>query len=86
MSVVCLLAHFPPRSLTAHVHSLGADCGNELENFSRPILGCEPDEGAMPCKGNSGEYCGGPDLLYVYTLPGTDLVPLIPFDSEYDGI
>jgi hypothetical protein len=38
----------------------------------------------MPCKGNASEQCGGADLLYVYSLPGSGLVPLIPFDAQFN--
>ena len=38
----------------------------------------------MPCTGNSEEFCGGPDLIAIYTLPGTGLVPMISFDPALD--
>jgi len=60
-------------------------CGNVLEHNSQPIPGCSPNAEAMSCKGDSGEFCGGPGLLYVYTLPGSELTPIIPFDSIFDG-
>ncbi|KAF8584675.1 hypothetical protein K439DRAFT_1660665 [Ramaria rubella] len=59
-------------------------CGDELENNSQSVFNCSTPD-AMPCKGNPEEFCGGPDLLYVYSLPGTGLSPLVPFDAIFDN-
>ncbi|KIJ40733.1 hypothetical protein M422DRAFT_68498 [Sphaerobolus stellatus SS14] len=63
-------------------------CGNELLHNSQPISSCAPiapNANAMPCKGDPDNFCGGPGLLYLYSLPETGLTPLIPFDSIFDG-
>lgn len=91
-SAVCALRIF----LCNHnFNSFEPVCGNAIESNSQPITDCSlitynaftnnPYSTLMPCTGDSGEYCGGPDLIAIYTLPGTGLVPLIPFDSGLDG-
>ena len=73
------------------------DCGHVIESNSQPITGADcslvpnivfdpSQKGAlMPCKGNPNEFCGGPDIIAIYTLPGTGLVPILPFDPMFDG-
>ena len=68
-----------------------------IESNSQPITGADcslvpnivfdpSQKGAlMPCKGNPNEFCGGPDIIAIYTLPGTGLVPILPFDPTFDG-
>ena len=68
------------------------DCGHVLESNSQPITDCSLLPGDYPgtptlmrCKGNAEEFCGGPDIIAIYTLPGTGLVPMIPFTpAVYD--
>ncbi|KDR78563.1 hypothetical protein GALMADRAFT_243986, partial [Galerina marginata CBS 339.88] len=72
-----------------------ADCGNALQSNSKPITDCSvlpsssfPNNrkpALMKCKGNANEFCGGPDIISIYTLPGTGLLPLISFNSELDN-
>jgi hypothetical protein len=82
MNAVCLpcLVHFSDPFLTSHA----TDCGNQLEHNSRSIP-CGQHPTSMPCKGNSAERCGGPNLLDVYALPGSGLSPLIPYDPMFNG-
>ena len=72
------------------------DCGNTIENNAHPLTNCDvlptifdvnPNSKStlMPCSGNKNEFCGGPNIISIYTLPGTGLVPLIPFDPELDN-
>ena len=85
-NVVCT---FKRRILQPNDHL--TDCGDVLESNSQPITDCsllplEGDAGTlMPCKGNAEEFCGGPDIIAIYTLPGTGLVPMIPFNPVYDS-
>jgi len=80
--------------LLCPVTYLFADCGNSLNNNPLPIpgmsSGCpvETDgiRNLMKCKGNSKEFCGGPNIIGIYILPGTTLTPIIPFDSVFDGL
>ncbi|KDR72204.1 hypothetical protein GALMADRAFT_229047 [Galerina marginata CBS 339.88] len=70
-------------------------CGNSLQSNSRPITDCSvlptsafsnnPKSTLMKCKGNPEEFCGGPNIVSVYTLPGTGLIPLLPFSSGLDN-
>ncbi|KDR78532.1 hypothetical protein GALMADRAFT_137589 [Galerina marginata CBS 339.88] len=72
-----------------------ADCGNALQSNSKPITDCSvlPSSSfpntrkptLMKCKGNANEFCGGPDIISIYTLAGTGLLPLISFNSELDN-
>lgn len=66
------------------------DCGNALENNSQPLVpvsNCTVpvNSGSMRCKGDPTNFCGGPSLLYLYSLSGSGLTPLIPFGSTFDG-
>ncbi|KIJ35132.1 hypothetical protein M422DRAFT_262691 [Sphaerobolus stellatus SS14] len=65
-------------------------CGDILENESQPLIpvsNCTipPNAGAMRCKGDPSNFCGGPNLLYLYSLNGTGLTSLIPYGSLFDG-
>ncbi|KAJ7192355.1 hypothetical protein GGX14DRAFT_701408 [Mycena pura] len=56
-------------------------CGNELLHSSRPVPGVSPSTGAMACKGDVQEMCGGPNRLQVYVQEGApaNVLPLVPF-------
>ena len=43
-----------------------------MEPFTDPFIFIQN----MVCKGNSSEFCGGPDRLNVYNYTGTDLPPI----------
>jgi len=70
-------------------------CGNVTENNALPIKDCDvipnffdiinPNSTLMPCSGNAKEFCGGPNIVSIYTLPGSGLVPMLAFDPELDN-
>ncbi|KJA26673.1 hypothetical protein HYPSUDRAFT_63891 [Hypholoma sublateritium FD-334 SS-4] len=74
-------------------------CGNAIENNAAPISALQHCDGIpttfipfpttgsalMACTGNVQEFCGGPDIISIYTLPGTGIIPLIPFDEDLGG-
>ncbi|KDR77907.1 hypothetical protein GALMADRAFT_154961 [Galerina marginata CBS 339.88] len=69
-------------------------CGDALQSNTHPITDCSvlpsigfsthPTSTLMRCTGNTKEFCGGPNIVSVYTLPGTGLLPLIPFNPALD--
>ncbi|KAF8886436.1 hypothetical protein CPB84DRAFT_1787584 [Gymnopilus junonius] len=70
-------------------------CGNALQSNTHPITNCSllpvpnftggATQGALiPCTGDSNEFCGGTNVISIFTLPGTGLVPVVPFDSALD--
>ncbi|KAF5317559.1 hypothetical protein D9619_013169 [Psilocybe cf. subviscida] len=65
-------------------------CGNSIVNGAIPVKDCPKVQpfGAgsslAPCSGNNLEFCGGTDIVSIYTLSGTGLVPMISFDSGLD--
>ena len=75
------------------------DCGNAIENSAVPISALQHCDGIpttflpfpttgsalMACTGNAKEFCGGPDIISIYTLPGTGIIPLIPFTEGLGG-
>ncbi len=70
-------------------------CGNALENGAHTITDCallnqpfNPNPARVSltvCTGNTQEICGGPGVISVFTLPGTGLVPLLPFNPSLDN-
>ncbi|PPQ69995.1 hypothetical protein CVT26_013283 [Gymnopilus dilepis] len=70
-------------------------CGNAIASTSHPITNCSllpvpnfsgsATSGALiPCTGDPDNFCGGPDIISIFTLPGTGLVPVLPFDAALD--
>ncbi|PPQ92479.1 hypothetical protein CVT25_010424 [Psilocybe cyanescens] len=64
-------------------------CGNSIQNGARPVTtNCATLENIpgtlIPCTGNANELCGGPKVISIYTLPGTGLIPILPFDPGFD--
>lgn len=69
------------------------DCGNTIENNAQPITNCNilPMNGVIDtvlkrCTGNPKEFCGGSNIVSIYTLPGTGLIPLIPFGPNLNDL
>ncbi|KAF9472040.1 hypothetical protein BDN70DRAFT_938489 [Pholiota conissans] len=71
-------------------------CGNATQNNAQPIsTNCAglPQNNFFPvppvtlkrCKGNANEFCGGPNIVSIYTLPGSGLVPMVDFNPGFDG-
>src|SRR5579863_7415700 len=50
------------------IRSLFKDCGDTFANGGAPIPAADC---SMVCNGNSGEFCGGPNALNVYTTSAT---------------
>lgn len=80
---------FPQISSTLHQMAhvlLRLVCGDAIENGASIISNCSQlDVEAMtPCSSGRG-LCGSTDIIAIYTLPGTGLIPMIPFDSDLDG-
>ncbi|KAH9486024.1 WSC domain-containing protein [Psilocybe cubensis] len=48
-------------------------CGNSIQNSAHPITDCTAlgfgSQKMIPCTGNSNEFCGGPNIMSIYTLP-----------------
>ncbi|KJA24416.1 hypothetical protein HYPSUDRAFT_65638 [Hypholoma sublateritium FD-334 SS-4] len=70
-------------------------CGNALENNAHTITDCallnqpfNPNPARVSltvCTGNPQEICGGPGVISIFTLPGTGLIPLLPFVPSLDN-
>lgn len=70
------------------------DCGNTIENNSHLVPVADASNcsqsfpslpATMPCRGDSDQTCGGPNLIYIYGLPASGLVPLFPYGPDFDN-